>query len=202
MQVARDVYGDEKIWRDIVLWNEIEAPYPIHAGQIISLHRVDNLKYKVTEKAPLLAMIALENYGNIKMMDLIAQWNGLSTQEKLKKGQILILKRPPTLFLKDRTAMLIKIWKKLNRNDVVAQIENESKPIKRSVGLIDESRKNPFEKAERLKQSQALVPTENFTPQESRKPTEFKESSHESYWLGDEASKIFKVLSLDKKFNP
>ncbi len=99
MQVARDVYGDEKLWKDIAAWNHIEAPYSIYAGQIISLNRVQNLKYRVTEKAPVLSMIALENYGNLKMSALIAKWNGLSESAQLKKGQLLTLRIPPTLFL-------------------------------------------------------------------------------------------------------
>jgi hypothetical protein len=129
MQVARDVYGDERIWKDIVLWNKINPPYSIKAGQILSLNRID-VKYKVSEKAPLLSMIALENYGNVKMAPIIARWNGLSPQAQLKVGQILTLKLPPSLFLNDRRAMLVKIWKKFKRDDMVARIESEAVPLK------------------------------------------------------------------------
>lgn len=202
MQISRDVYGDEKFWKDIASWNKIEAPFSIHTGQIILLNRVQNLKYRVTEKAPVLSMIALENYGNLKMASVIARWNGLSEDSKLKKGQILILKMPPTLFLKERTAILIKIWKKLNREDIITQIENKALQLKKSTYISTNHSARLVETINPPEEKKSFDSVTILSSRENLKPAMFKESTHESYWLGDDASKIFKILSTDKKFNP
>jgi hypothetical protein len=299
MHIARDVYDDEKVWKDIVSWNKMTAPYNFQAGQVLTLHRVTNLKYRVKEKAPLLSMIALENYGNVKMASVIARWNDLSVGEPLKIGQLLKLKIPPTLFLDDRRAMLARMWKKLKREDMVAQIENEansplfnpgrrlagksentsikpamtakksssneltttttsSKSVKTStsnessnVTTSNESSNvtsatestNTTSSVEGLKAAHSpelpeavpspqpagppqaptaaasppqppkpiippelpkpLVQVDKVAPdQEIRKPAGFQEPGMESYWLGDDAPKIFRRLSPDQKTNP
>lgn len=206
MQIARDVYGDEKLWKEIAAWNNIRAPFPISAGQIILLHRIENLKYRVTEQAPVLSMIALENYGNLKMASLIAKWNGVSPQYQPKIGEVLILKRPPSLFLKDRRAMLLKMWRRLKRDDMVTKIENQMIPIKKSINVVSNPARPLIEKIiEKKEQPQINPPAQSLTSPvtpEVRRPASFKEPGQESYWLGDDASKIFKILSSDKKINP
>ncbi len=37
IQIARDAYNDQRLWKKIALWNNISAPYLLRKGQIISL---------------------------------------------------------------------------------------------------------------------------------------------------------------------
>lgn len=37
IQIARDVYSDERVWKKIAYWNNLKPPYSLHKGQILVL---------------------------------------------------------------------------------------------------------------------------------------------------------------------
>ena len=37
IQIARDVYNDERLWKKISYWNNVAAPYSLHVGQVLVL---------------------------------------------------------------------------------------------------------------------------------------------------------------------
>lgn len=99
--------------------------------------------YIVSRTAPTLSLIGLELYGNRKMADIIAKWNGLPKNAPLILHQKLKLKIPPTITVLDGRKKLIEVWTAAGNAKMVARLGGGSK-------LVEKAQKNK-EEAESLK---------------------------------------------------
>ncbi len=79
--------------------------------------------YIVNERAPSLSAIARELYGNRRMADKIADWNGLPHEAWLKLGDRLKIERAPTYSAAEGTALLIRYWHIAGKHDLVARLK-------------------------------------------------------------------------------
>ncbi len=80
------------------------------------------LIYVVNERAPSLSAIARELYGDRRMADRIAEWNGLPRESWLKRGQVLRIKKAPRLNHEQGTDLLIRYWHIGRRPDLVERL--------------------------------------------------------------------------------
>ena len=82
-----------------------------------------DLIYIVNERAPSLSAVARELYGDRRMANEIARWNGLPSETWLKLGDRLKLQKPPRYSDAQGTALLIRYWHIAGRPELVARLK-------------------------------------------------------------------------------
>jgi tetratricopeptide (TPR) repeat protein len=70
-----------------------------------------NAQYRIGDETRLVE-IAVRLYGDADMFAEIAEWNGMSEPFRLRKGQVLVLKKPPTLDSKEGDQAVLAYWRK------------------------------------------------------------------------------------------
>ena len=92
IQIARDVYKDEREWKDLAYWNGLKPPYSLSVGQILLL------------KKPPVAPLAQENLVTGKALESIqpnSSWPSVARQIE-KDGQhwiYIVNERAPSLMM-------------------------------------------------------------------------------------------------------
>lgn len=92
IQIARDVYKDEREWKDIAYWNGIKPPYALSVGQVLLL------KNPPLAKIPQESLVTGESLNGVKPHEV---WASVARQiEKDGGGWIYVVnERAPSLMM-------------------------------------------------------------------------------------------------------